>query len=38
MEDDWKRFANLLSELIGKYADVLDLDNLPDQKPVDTEK
>ena len=38
MEDDWVRFANFISQLIVKYADVLDIENLPDQKPADAEK
>lgn len=34
MEDDWVRFANFISQLIVKYAEVLDLDNLPDQNQL----
>ena len=29
--DEWSIFANLLGNLIAKYADVLDIDSLPDQ-------
>ena len=28
--DEWSIFANLLGNLIAKYADVLDIDSLPD--------
>ena len=28
--DEWSTFANLLGNLIAKYADVLDIDSLPD--------
>ena len=28
--DEWSAFANLLGNLIAKYADVLDIDSLPD--------
>ena len=28
--DEWSIFANLLGNLIAKYADVLDVDSLPD--------
>lgn len=28
--DEWDALANLLGNLIAKYADVLDLDSLPD--------
>jgi len=29
-KDEWSGFADLLANLIGKYAAVLDLDNLPE--------
>lgn len=28
--NEWSAFANLLGNLIAKYADVLDVDSLPD--------
>ena len=28
--DEWSTFANLLGNLIAKYADVLNIDSLPD--------
>ena len=30
MTDEWSGFADLLANLIEKYAEVLDIDNLPD--------
>ena len=30
MTDEWSGFADLLANLIEKYAAVLDIDNLPD--------
>lgn len=35
MDRDWDGLADLIANLITKYAGVLDLDNLPDPKPVD---
>ena len=32
MGDEWNGLADLLAGLIEKYADVLDIDNLPDPK------
>lgn len=29
-DNEWSAFANLLGNLIAKYADVLDIDSLPD--------
>lgn len=29
-KDEWSGFANLLADLIEKYAAVLDMDNLPE--------
>lgn len=29
-DNEWSSFANLLGNLIAKYADVLDIDSLPD--------
>ena len=29
-DNEWSAFANLLGNLIAKYADVLDIDALPD--------
>lgn len=29
-DNEWSTFANLLGNLIAKYADVLDIDSLPD--------
>lgn len=29
-DNEWGAFANLLGNLIAKYADVLDIDSLPD--------
>lgn len=36
MGDEWSGFADLLANLIGKYAGDLDIDNLPD--PDSTKK
>ena len=30
LADEWSGFADLLANLIEKYAEVLDIDNLPD--------
>ena len=30
MVDDWSGFADLMANLIAKYATVLDIDSLPD--------
>ena len=30
MTDNWNGFANLLANLVEKYAAVLDIDNLPE--------
>ena len=32
--DEWNGFADLLANLIEKYVAVLDLDNLPEAKPI----
>ena len=32
--DEWNGFADLLANLIKKYVAVLDIDNLPEVKPV----
>lgn len=38
MVDEWSDLADLLANLIAKYADQLDLDHLPDSKaPVQKE-
>ena len=34
MDNDLNGLADLIANLITKYADVLDLDNLPDPTPV----
>ena len=34
MDRDWDGLADLIANLITKYAGVLDLDNLPDPIPV----
>ena len=34
MERDWDGLADLIANLITKYAGVLDLDNLPNPTPV----
>ena len=34
MDNDWNGFADLITNLITKYAGVLDLDNLPNPVPV----
>lgn len=36
MDNDWNGLADLFANLITKYAGVLDLDNLPDPMPVDS--
>ena len=33
MDNDWNGLADLIANLITKYAGVLDLDNLPDPTP-----
>ena len=35
VDRDWDGLADLIANLITKYAGVLDLDNLPDPMPVD---
>ena len=35
VDNDWNGLADLIANLITKYAGVLDLDNLPDPMPVD---
>ncbi len=37
MDSDWNGLADLIANLITKYAGVLDLDNLPDPMPVNEE-
>ena len=38
-KDEWSGFADLLANLIEKYAEVLDIDNLPEpQDCLDSEK
>ena len=32
--DEWNGFADLLANLIEKYASVLDIDDLPEVKPI----
>lgn len=34
MDNDWNGLADLIANLITKYAGVLDLDNLPNPTPV----
>lgn len=34
MDNDWNGLADLIANLIAKYAGVLDLDNLPDPTPA----
>lgn len=34
MDDSWNGLADLIANLITKYAGVLDLDNLPTPVPV----
>ena len=34
MDNDWNGLADLIANLITKYAGVLDLDNLPDPTPA----
>ena len=39
MGDEWSGFADLLANLIEKYADDLDIDNLPEPpKPKKSKK
>lgn len=33
LEYNWNGLADLFANLIGKYAEVLDVDNLPDPSP-----
>lgn len=35
MDNDWNGLADLIANLITKYAGVLDLDNLPNPTPVE---
>ena len=34
LDNDWNGLADLIANLITKYAGVLDLDNLPDPTPA----
>lgn len=34
MDNDWNGLADLIANLITKYAGVLDLDNLPNPTPA----
>ena len=34
MDNDWNGLADLIANLITKYAGVLDIDNLPDPTPA----
>ncbi|MGL5440718.1 MAG: hypothetical protein ACRDA4_10150 [Filifactoraceae bacterium] len=34
MDNDWNGLADLIANLITKYAGVLDLDNLPNSTPA----
>lgn len=34
MDNDWNGLADLIANLIAKYAGVLDLENLPDPTPA----
>ena len=34
VDNDWNGLADLIANLITKYAGILDLDNLPDPMPV----
>lgn len=34
MRDEWTELADLLTNMIEKYIDVLDIDNLPDVEEV----
>ena len=38
MDNDWNGLADLIANLITKYAGVLDLDNLPNPTPVKVQK
>ena len=38
MEDEWSGFADLLANLIEKYADELDIDNLPEPPKIKKSK
>lgn len=35
MDDSWNGLADLMTNLITKYAGILDIENLPDSEPVD---
>lgn len=37
VDHDWNGLVDILENLIIKYFDILDLDNLPDPLPVDSE-
>ncbi|MFR3672251.1 MAG: hypothetical protein ACLTWU_15215 [Enterococcus faecalis] len=37
MDHDWNGLVDILENLITKYIDVLDLDDLPDPLPVNNE-
>ena len=34
MDNDWNGLADLIANLIIKYAEILDLDNLPNPTPL----
>lgn len=38
MGDEWSGFADLLANLIEKYADELDIDNLPEPPKIKKSK
>lgn len=38
MGDEWSGFADLLANLIEKYADELDIDNLPEPPKIKMSK
>ena len=38
MGDEWSGFADLLANLIEKYADELDIDNLPEPPKIKRSK
>ena len=38
MGDEWSGFADLLANLIEKYADKLDIDNLPEPPKIKSKK
>lgn len=35
MDDNWNGLADLMTNLITKYAGILDIENLPNPEPVD---